>query len=105
MTVTKGQGSINSYKKSKNFHKIENPVLSMDNPTKFKSRKPSRSMNPKAGNRNRSAFPRENLCASSKMKLEAYRARDLEPQEGEQANKNNGIFENFSQSKLPVSSA
>ena len=44
MTVTKGQGSIDSYEKSKNFHEMENPVLSMDNPTKFKSRKPSRSM-------------------------------------------------------------
>jgi hypothetical protein len=101
MTVTKGQGSIDSYEKSKNFHEMENPVLSMDNPTKFKSRKPSRSMNPKAGNRNRSAFPRENLCASSKRKLEAYRARELEPQEGELANKNNGMFEKILQSKLP----
>jgi hypothetical protein len=102
MTVTKGQGSIDSYEKSKNFHEMENPVLSMDNPTKFKSRKPSRSMNPKAGNRNRSAFPRENLCASSKRKLEAYRARDLEPQEGELANKNHDMFETILQSKLPV---
>ena len=28
------------------------------------------------------AVTKENLCASSKRKLEAYRARDLEPQEG-----------------------
>ena len=37
------------------------------------------------------AVTKENLCASSKRKLEAYRARDLEPQEGELANKNNEI--------------
>ena len=33
MTVTKGHGSINSYEKSKNFHEMENLVLSMFNPT------------------------------------------------------------------------
>jgi hypothetical protein len=37
MTVTKGQGSIDSYEKSKNFHEMENLVLSMDNPRKFRS--------------------------------------------------------------------
>jgi hypothetical protein len=47
------------------------------------------------------AVTKENLCASSKRKLEAYRARDLEPQEGELANKNNEMFETILQSKLP----
>ena len=46
---------------------------------------------------------KENLCASSKRKLEAYRARDLEPQEGALANKNNEMFETILQSKLPES--
>ena len=47
------------------------------------------------------AVTKENLCASSKRKLEAYRARQLEPQEGELANKNNEMFETILQSKLP----
>jgi hypothetical protein len=47
------------------------------------------------------AVTKENLCASSKRKLEGYRARDLEPQEGELANKNNEMFETILRSKLP----
>ena len=43
------------------------------------------------------------LCASSKRKLEAYRARPLEPKEGELANENNEMFEEILQSKLPES--
>ena len=50
---------------------------------------------------NSQAIDTENLCASSKRKLEAYRARDLEPQEGALANKNNEMFETILQSKLP----
>ena len=41
------------------------------------------------------------LCASSKRKLDAYRARPLEPKEGELANENNEMFEKVLQSKLP----
>jgi hypothetical protein len=41
------------------------------------------------------------LCASSKRKLDAYRARPLEPKEGELANENNEMFEEILQSKLP----
>jgi hypothetical protein len=44
------------------------------------------------------------LCASSKRKLDAYRARPLEPKEGELANENNEIFEEILQSKLPPES-
>jgi transposase InsO family protein len=51
--------------------------------------------------KNSQAVTKENLCASSKRKLEAYRARDLEPQEGALANKNNEMFETILQSKLP----
>jgi hypothetical protein len=40
------------------------------------------------------------LCASSKRKLDAYRARPLEPKEGELANENNEMFEEILQSKL-----
>ena len=43
------------------------------------------------------------LCASSKRKLEAYKARPLEPKEGELANDNNKMFESILQSKLPES--
>ena len=43
------------------------------------------------------------LCASSKRKLDAYRARPLEPKEGELANENNEMFEEILQSKLPES--
>jgi hypothetical protein len=60
----------------------------------------------KAGKRhfkNPQAVTKETLCASSKRKLEAYRARDLEPQEGALANKNNEMFETILQSKLPES--
>ena len=42
------------------------------------------------------------LCASSKRKLDAYRARPLEPKEGELANENNEMFEEILQSKLPI---
>jgi hypothetical protein len=41
------------------------------------------------------------ICASSKRKLDAYRARPLEPKEGELANENNEMFEKVLQSKLP----
>ena len=47
------------------------------------------------------AVTKENLCASSKRKLEAYRARNLKPQEGVLANTNNEMFETILQSKLP----
>ena len=47
--------------------------------------------------KNSQAVTKENLCASSKRKLEAYRARDLEPQEGALANKNNEMFETILQ--------
>ena len=40
------------------------------------------------------------LCASSKRKLEAYKARPLEPKEGELANDNNKMFETILQRKL-----
>jgi hypothetical protein len=49
---------------------------------------------------NPQAVTKENLCASSKRKLEAYRARNLEPKEGELAHKNNEMFETILQSKL-----
>jgi hypothetical protein len=42
------------------------------------------------------------LCATSKRKLEVYRARPLEPKEGELANENNEMFEEILQSKLPA---
>ena len=46
------------------------------------------------------AVTKENLCASSKRKLEAYRARQLKPQEGELANKNNEMFSSRIKSAL-----
>ena len=46
---------------------------------------------------------KEMFCATSKRKLEAYRARPLEPKEGELANENNEMFEEILQSKLPES--
>ena len=49
------------------------------------------------------ACAKASLCASSKRKLDAYRARPLEPKEGELANENNEMFEKILQSKLPES--
>ena len=40
------------------------------------------------------------LCASSKRKLDAYRARPLELKEGELENESNEMFETILQSKL-----
>ena len=40
------------------------------------------------------------LCASNKRKLDAYRARPMEPKEGELANENNEMFKEILQSKL-----
>ena len=53
--------------------------------------------------RSQNARKTASLCASSKRKLDAYRARPLEPKEGELANENNEMFEEILQSKLPES--
>jgi hypothetical protein len=81
---------------------VENPALAQTTENQCNNAATSASSRKrKLSSKDTSDDNREALCASSKRKLKAYRSRPLEPKEGELANKNNEMFEEILQSKLP----